>query len=94
MGNGNSIAITINLDRNNLFYFCGEFVSGTVGLNIIEGKVEANEIYIVLTGEIGYTTTGTAISGIGRTTTPGPGRFARCAGRTSGLACGTGSRPR
>ena len=57
MGNSNSSTITINLDRTNLFYFTGETVSGTVDLNITEEKVEADEIYIQLTGEIGYTTT-------------------------------------
>ncbi|CAF1372923.1 unnamed protein product [Rotaria sordida] len=69
MGNSNSSAIAINLDRNNLFYFSGESVSGTVNLNIIEGKLEADEIYIILTGEIGYTTTRTVSTGRGRTST-------------------------
>ncbi|CAF1313096.1 unnamed protein product [Rotaria sp. Silwood1] len=58
MGNKSS-AITINLDRSNLFYFTGETISGTVGLSVTEGKVEADEVYIELTGEIGYTTTRT-----------------------------------
>lgn len=58
MGCGISSVIVINLHRNNnLFYFSGECISGTVKLNIIEEKLEANEIYIKLTGEIGYTTT-------------------------------------
>jgi hypothetical protein len=63
MGNSNSSAITINLDRTNLFYFTGETVSGTAGINVLEGKVEADEIYIQLTGEIGYTTTRTVSNG-------------------------------
>ncbi|CAF5108068.1 unnamed protein product [Rotaria sp. Silwood1] len=67
MGNSNSRAIVINLDQNKLFYFSGESVSGRVDLNIIEGKLEADEIYIVLTGEIGYTTTRTVSTGRGRT---------------------------
>ncbi|CAF3596009.1 unnamed protein product [Rotaria sp. Silwood1] len=69
MGNSNSSAIAINLDRNNLFYFSGEYVSGKVDLNIIEGKLEADEIYIALTGEIGYTTTRTVSTDRGRTST-------------------------
>ncbi|CAF4797337.1 unnamed protein product [Rotaria sp. Silwood1] len=56
MGNGNSSAITINLDRNNLLYFSDETVSGTIDLNIRQGKLKADEIYIILMGEIGNTT--------------------------------------
>ncbi len=55
MGNGNSSTITINLDRNNLFYFTDETVSGTVEFDV-KGTVEADEIYMQLTGDIGYTT--------------------------------------
>ncbi|CAF4206586.1 unnamed protein product [Adineta steineri] len=56
MGNSNSSTLTINFDRTNLFYFTDEVVSGTVALNITEGKIEADEIYLQMTGEIGYTT--------------------------------------
>jgi hypothetical protein len=56
MGNCSSNAITIDLDRTNSFYLTGETVSGTAGLHITNGKVEADEIYIQLTGEIGYIT--------------------------------------
>ena len=56
MGSGISNIIAINLDRANSFYLSGECISGTVNLNIIEGKLEADKIYITLTGEIGYTT--------------------------------------
>jgi hypothetical protein len=56
MGNSNSSTITINPDRSNLFYFAGEIVSGTAVLNVTEGHVETDEIYIQMTGEIGYTT--------------------------------------
>ncbi|CAF1552424.1 unnamed protein product, partial [Adineta steineri] len=38
-------------------------------LNIMEGKLEANEINLTLIGEIGYTTTQTISSGKGRTST-------------------------
>jgi hypothetical protein len=55
MGNKNS-AITINLDRADLFYFAGETLSGTVGLTVTEGNVEADDIYIQVKGETGYTT--------------------------------------
>ncbi|CAF4966189.1 unnamed protein product [Rotaria sp. Silwood1] len=54
MGNDNSSAITIDVDRNNLFYYSGETVSGTVRLNITKGNLETREIYISLIGEIGY----------------------------------------
>lgn len=56
MGNHSS-AITINLDRPNLFYFTDETISGTVELRLPDGKAEADEVYIELKGEIGYTTT-------------------------------------
>jgi len=59
MGNSSSNTISINLERTNLLYFTGETVSGTVDLNITNEKLEADEIYIILTGEIGYTTTRT-----------------------------------
>jgi hypothetical protein len=54
MGNSGSNTISINLERSNLFYFTGETVSGTVDLNITNKKLEVDEIYITLTGEIGY----------------------------------------
>ncbi|CAF3937414.1 unnamed protein product [Rotaria sp. Silwood1] len=55
MGNDNSSAITIDVDRNDLFYYSGETVSGIVRFNIIEENPEIREIYINLIGEIGYT---------------------------------------
>jgi hypothetical protein len=67
MGCGNSSTITTDLERTNMFYFTDEIISGTVNLNVTKGKVEADEIYIQLTGEIGYTTT--------RTTTDSQGRY-------------------
>jgi len=57
MDNSGRNAISINLERNNSFYFTGETVSGTVDLNIINQKLKADEIYIILKGEIGYTIT-------------------------------------
>ncbi|CAF1461010.1 unnamed protein product [Rotaria sordida] len=56
MGNDNSSAITIDVDRNNLFYYSGETVFGIVRLNITGENLETREIYISLIGEIGYTT--------------------------------------
>ncbi|CAF1078678.1 unnamed protein product [Rotaria sordida] len=56
MGNDNSSAITIDVDRNNLFYYSGETVFGIVRLNITDENLETREIYISLIGEIGYTT--------------------------------------
>ncbi|CAF1172439.1 unnamed protein product [Adineta steineri] len=69
MGCGFSNIIVINLNRNNSFYYTGEYVNGTVQLNITDGKLEANEIYIKLIGEIGYTTTRTVSDGRGNTHT-------------------------
>jgi len=57
MGNSNNCTISLNVDRTKLFYFTDEIVSGTVDLNIEQGKLKTNEIYITLTGEIGYRTT-------------------------------------
>jgi hypothetical protein len=69
MGNSNSGAISITVDRSNLFYFTGEIVSGKTGFNIPQGKVRADKIYIHLLGEIGYTTTQTVTNGDGNTST-------------------------
>jgi hypothetical protein len=69
MGSCVSTVIAINLHGNNSFYFTGQTVSGTVGLNIMQEKVEADEIYITLTGEIGYTTQHTVSNGTGQATT-------------------------
>jgi hypothetical protein len=63
MGISFSNAVAINLDRTNSFYFSGEWLSGNVRLNINEERLEADEIYIKLIGEIGYTTTETVSSG-------------------------------
>jgi hypothetical protein len=68
---GNSSTIGIHLDETNLFYFAGETITGTVELNVTEGKVEADEIYIELTGEIGYTTTRTVYNNNNYSTTNG-----------------------
>jgi hypothetical protein len=69
MGNNNSHAISINLDQTDSFYFGGDTVSGTTALNVSEGKVKANEVYIQLTGEIGYTTTRTVTDSNGNSST-------------------------
>ncbi|CAF0768165.1 unnamed protein product [Adineta ricciae] len=69
MGNSTSSAITISLDRTNPFYCSSEIVSGTVALSILQGEVKANEIYITLTGEIGYTTTRTVSNSRGQSST-------------------------
>lgn len=59
MGSGNSVCVNINLDRSNPFYFAGENVSGSVQINIKEAGVKVDEIYLLLKGETGYTTTRT-----------------------------------
>jgi len=56
MGAGNSVCINIHLDGTNPSYFAGEVVSGTVNINIKEGHVKVDEIFISLTGEAGYET--------------------------------------
>jgi hypothetical protein len=57
MGNNNSGTITINLDRNDLFYFTNDIISGKVNINIQEEKLEAKKFFLMFIGEIGYTTT-------------------------------------
>ena len=59
MGSGNSVQISINLDRVNPFYFAAESVSGMVNVDIRGVKVKVDEVFIELKGEIGYTTTRT-----------------------------------
>ncbi|CAF4341755.1 unnamed protein product, partial [Rotaria sordida] len=65
MGNDISSAITIDVDRNNSFYYSGETVSGIVRLHITEENLKTREIYISLIGEIGYTTIGSVSNGKG-----------------------------
>src|SRR5689334_6184884 len=60
MGSGNSVSITINLDRKNRSFLSGEVVSGRANVNITGGvQNKVHEIFIKLNGEIGYTTTRT-----------------------------------
>ena len=59
MGSSNSVCISIHLDRTNPFFFDGELVSGTVNINIKDRVVKVNEVFVILTGETGYTTTHT-----------------------------------
>ncbi|CAF1133618.1 unnamed protein product [Didymodactylos carnosus] len=59
MGSGSS-RIAITFDRGETFYFANEIVSGKVQLNIIgDDRIKVDEVYLTLTGEIGYTTTKT-----------------------------------
>ncbi|CAF3075937.1 unnamed protein product [Rotaria sp. Silwood2] len=57
MGSGNSVNIAISLDRMNPFFYAGEIVSGTVNAEIMKEHVNVDEIFVVLNGETGYTTT-------------------------------------
>ncbi|CAF3793274.1 unnamed protein product [Rotaria sp. Silwood1] len=57
MGSGNSVSITIKLDRTNRSFSPGEIVSGRVNVNIIGVQDKVHEIFIKLNGETGYTTT-------------------------------------
>ncbi len=56
MGNGNSGVFSIHLDEIDKLYLSGDIVSGSVGLNITRGKLEADQICIQLKGKIAYTT--------------------------------------
>ncbi|CAF1433430.1 unnamed protein product [Rotaria sp. Silwood1] len=69
MGSSNSVHVTLNLDRTNPFFYAGELVSGTANVNIKEGQVKVDEIFIVLKGETGYTTTRTVHESNGSTHT-------------------------
>ncbi|CAF1355067.1 unnamed protein product [Rotaria magnacalcarata] len=69
MGSNNSVHITISLDQSNRFFYAGERISGAVHLNINEEPVELKEIFILLNGETGYTTTRTVWDSNGSTST-------------------------
>lgn len=59
MGNANSL-ITVTLDQNqSAIYYAGDIVSGHVNFNITERTKKIDEIFLSLTGDIGYTTTRT-----------------------------------
>ncbi len=56
MGNGNSL-INVTLDKSQpAVYFAGEILSGQVHFHITERTKRIDEIYLSLTGDIGYTT--------------------------------------
>ncbi|CAF2828670.1 unnamed protein product [Rotaria sp. Silwood2] len=69
MGSSNSVNITINLDRLNPLFYAGESISGTTTVNMKEGQVKIDEIFLVLKGETGYTTTHTVHDSNGSTST-------------------------
>jgi hypothetical protein len=57
MGNGNSL-INVTLDKSQpAIYYAGEILSGQVHFHITERTKKIDEIYLSLTGDIGYTTT-------------------------------------
>lgn len=59
MGNGNSL-INVTLDQvQPAIYYAGDILSGHVHFNITERTKKIDEIYLSLTGDIGYTTTRT-----------------------------------
>jgi hypothetical protein len=59
MGNGNSL-INVTLDQvKPAIYFTGDILSGQVHFHITEHTKKIGEIYLSLTGDIGYTTTRT-----------------------------------
>lgn len=68
MGSGFSDMITINFDRFDSFYYTDERVTGTVLLSLAEEPLEAEQVHLTLTGEIGYTTTRTVTDGRGGST--------------------------
>ncbi|CAF3293025.1 unnamed protein product [Rotaria socialis] len=69
MGSGHSAHISINLDRAVPLFYSGESVSGSVNVNITEGHIKVDEVFIVLNGEAGYTTTRTVQNTNGSTHT-------------------------
>ncbi|CAF1010166.1 unnamed protein product [Adineta steineri] len=59
MGNNNS-SINVTLDQAQpAIYIAGDVISGQVHFNITERTKKTDEIYLSLTGDIGYTTTRT-----------------------------------
>ena len=59
MGNANSL-ITVTLDQAQpAIYIAGDILSGQVHFNITERTKKIDEVYLSLTGDIGYTTTRT-----------------------------------
>ncbi len=59
MGNANSL-VNVTLDQPQpAIYFSGDIMSGQVNFNIPERTKKTDEIYLSLTGDIGYTTTRT-----------------------------------
>ena len=59
MGNTNSL-INVTLDQPQpAIYLAGDILSGQVHFNIPERTKKSDEIYLSLTGDIGYTTTRT-----------------------------------
>lgn len=65
MGNDSSSGITIDIDRTNLFYYAGETISGIVKINDnTEEHLETGDIYISITGEVGYGTSRSAPMGV------------------------------
>ncbi|CAF3843932.1 unnamed protein product [Rotaria sp. Silwood1] len=59
MGSGNSVNVAISLDRINPFFYAGEVVSGTVTAKLMKEHVNVDQVFVVLNGETGYTTTRT-----------------------------------
>lgn len=65
MGSSNSVNVTIGLDKVSPIFYTGETVSGTVNVIIKEGEIKVDEVYILLNGETGYTTTRTVTNSNG-----------------------------
>ncbi|CAF2971726.1 unnamed protein product [Rotaria sp. Silwood2] len=56
MGASESIAIQVNLNRPDRFYFVGEQVSGNILFQNDHNQLKLEEIILKLVGELGYTT--------------------------------------
>ncbi|CAF0950047.1 unnamed protein product [Didymodactylos carnosus] len=70
MGNKTSQYATYKFDRDQLFYWCGEVVSGTAyvsSASVDEYKIKPEKMYVELIGEIGYTGTSTTTDSEGNT---------------------------
>ena len=53
--------LQINLDRPDKFYFTGDILSGTIDLDVSLGKLGVTELFLILTGGIGYSVGDTAV---------------------------------
>lgn len=56
MGAEGSTHLQVNFDRQNLAYFSGEQISGNITFQSTREKLEIDEIFLEIVGELGFTT--------------------------------------